>query len=134
MYKAVHEAVGGDNKEQFFCMIFPGTILAPEIYKFDYKNQAPKSPSVMANESKLVNKLFDACFITGADNGRSLPQMYQSALDMLTPKLNAKIAETKNHLRELLMPPPTPTTLETVLPPDIPYSRCFIACMTPIST
>ena len=43
--------------------------------------------------------------MTGADNGMTLPYQYRSALDMLTPKLNAKIAKAKNQLRELLLTP-----------------------------
>jgi hypothetical protein len=52
-----------------------------------------------------AGKLFDACHIAVGDNGRSLPQQYRSAIDMLTPKLNAKIAEAKNLLRRMLMTP-----------------------------
>lgn len=105
MYDKVNEVIGGDNKSQFFCMGIPGTSIAPEMYKYDYKNHEPKPPYVEANESRLVNKLFDACQVTGSDNGRSLAQQYQSAIDMLTPKLNGKIAEAKNLLRDLLMSP-----------------------------
>ncbi|MDR2343901.1 MAG: hypothetical protein LBD86_05155 [Spirochaetaceae bacterium] len=104
-YKAVDDVIGGDNNNQFFCMTLPGMAVVPENYSYDYKNHGPKPAVVMANESKLANKLFDACHMTGADNGRSLPQMYRTALDILTPKLNAKIAEAKTRLRELLMTP-----------------------------
>ena len=104
-YDEINKVIGGDNKNQFFCLSLPGTLLAPESFQFDYKNNAPKPPKVEANESRLVNKLFDACHISVGDNGRTLPQQYRSALDMLTPKLNAKIAEAKNLLRGLLMTP-----------------------------
>jgi hypothetical protein len=52
--------IGGDNKNQFFCLSLPGTLLAPESFRFDYKHNAPKPPKVEANESRRVNKLFDA--------------------------------------------------------------------------
>ena len=58
-----------------------------------------------ANESKLVNRLFDACKMTGSDNGRHLQTQYKSALDMLTPQLNGKLFDAKSRLRKVLMTP-----------------------------
>ncbi len=105
MYDKINEVLGGDNANQYFCMTFPGTILSPHTYSYDYKNNQVKPSSVEVNESRLGNKLFDPCNITGADNGRSLAQQYATALDMLTPKLNAKIQDAKNSLRSMLMTP-----------------------------
>lgn len=86
-------------------MTFPATLLAKESYEYDYKNGKAKPLTVEAKESRLANKMFDPCHITGADNGRSLAQQYSSALDMLTPKLNQKIQEAKTNLRDMLMSP-----------------------------
>jgi len=105
MYDKINEVLGGDNANQYFCMTFPGTILSPHTYSYDYQNNQPKPPAVEANESRLANKLFDPCHITGADNGRSLAQQYSTSLDMLTPKLNSKIQEAKSNLRSMLMTP-----------------------------
>ena len=105
MYDKINEVLGGDNANQYFCMTFPGTILSPHTYSYDYQNNQPKPPAVEANESRLANKLFDPCHITGADNGRSLAQQYSTAIDMLTPKLNSKIQEAKSNLRSMLMTP-----------------------------
>ena len=105
MYNSINEVLGGDNPNKYFCMTFPGTILSPHTYSYDYQNNVPKPPAVEANESRLANKLFDPCHITGADNGRSLAQQYSTALDMLTPKLNAKMQDAKNNLRNMLMTP-----------------------------
>lgn len=105
MYEKINDVLGGDNANQYFCMTFPGTILTPESYSYDYKHNQTKPPTVEANESKLANKLFDPCHITGSDNGRSLAQQYKTALDMLTPKLLSKIQESKNSLRNILMTP-----------------------------
>ena len=105
MYDKINEVLGGDNANQYFCMTFPGTILSPHTYSYDYQNNQPKPPAVEANESRLANKLFDPCHITGADNGRSLVQQYSTAIDMLTPKLNSKIQEAKSNLRSMLMTP-----------------------------
>lgn len=102
-YKQIDLAIGGDNPKQFFCLILPGQALTAEDYAYDYKNHAPKGPVVEANESKLANKMFDPCRITAGDNGTTLPYQYRTALDMLTPKLNAKVAKAKNELRQLLM-------------------------------
>lgn len=105
MYDKINEVIGGDNANQYFCMTFPATLLAKESYEYDYKNGKAKPLTVEAKESRLANKMFDPCHITGADNGRSLAQQYSSALDMLTPKLNQKIQEAKTDLRDMLMSP-----------------------------
>lgn len=54
---------------------------------------------VEANESRLANKLFDPCRVTGGDNGMTLPYQYRSALDTLTPKLNEKSQKRKSTAR-----------------------------------
>lgn len=105
IYDRIDSLIGGDNPSQFLCLTIPGQALAAEDFVYDYKNNAEKGPTVEANESRLANKLFDPCRMTGADNGMTLPYQYRSALDMLTPKLNAKIAKAKNQLRELLLTP-----------------------------
>lgn len=102
-YQQIDLAIGGDNPKQFFCLTLPGQALTAEDYAYDYKNHASKGPIVEANESKLANKMFDPCRITAGDNGTTLPYQYRTALDMLTPKLNAKVAKAKNELRQLLM-------------------------------
>lgn len=105
IYDKINGVLGGNNPNQFLCLTIPGQALSAEDFAYDYKNNAPKGPTVEANESRLANKLFDPCHITGADNGMTLPYQYRSALDMLTPKLNSKIAKAKNQLRELLLTP-----------------------------
>lgn len=103
VYEQINSVLGGTNPNQFLCLTIPGQALSAEDFTYDYKNNAPKGPTVEANESRLVNKLFDPCRMTGADNGLTLPYQYRSALDMLTPKLNAKVAAAKNQIRDLLM-------------------------------
>lgn len=105
MYDKINEVIGGDNANQYFCMTFPATLLAKESYEYDYKKGKAKPLTVEMKESRLANKMFDPCNITGADNGRSLAQQYSSALDMLTPKLNQKIQDAKTNLRDMLMSP-----------------------------
>ncbi len=104
-YDKINEVIGGDNNNQFFCMNFPATLVDAHSYSYDYKNNESKPPRIQQNESRLANKMFDPCQVTGADNGRSLAQQYMSALNMLTPKLNAKVQEAKNYLRDMLMTP-----------------------------
>ncbi len=104
-YEKINEVIGGDNNNQFFCMNFPATLVDAHSYSYDYKNNVSKPPRIQQNESRLANKMFDPCQVTGADNGRSLAQQYLSALNMLTPKLNAKVQEAKNYLRDMLMTP-----------------------------
>lgn len=80
------------NTNQYPCLTLPGTIINPEKYKYDLSGVKPAH--VKANESRLVNKLFDACFITGADNGKMLPNQYKTALSMLSPKLNKDLEQS----------------------------------------
>lgn len=105
LYNQIESVIGGENPNQFLCLTLPGQALTAKDFAYDYKNNAEKGPMVEANESRLANKLFDPCRITGGDNGMTLPYQYRSALDTLTPKLNEKIAKAKNQLRELLLTP-----------------------------
>lgn len=104
IYSKITDVIGGDNPNQYFCLTLPGTLLNPKDYSYDVGNEE-KPAHVKANESKLVNKLFDACFITAADNGRLLPNQYKTALSMLSPKLNRDLFEMKVQLRKVLMTP-----------------------------
>lgn len=103
VYQQIASVIGGDSPNQFLCLTIPGQALSAEDFTYDYKNNAPKGPVIEANESRLANKLFDPCRMVGSDNGLTLPYQYRTALDMLTPKLNSKVAKAKNQLRELLM-------------------------------
>ncbi len=101
IYDAVNDVIGGSNENQLFCMMMPGTALNAEDYEYDTQGKKPET--VAANESRLVNKLFDACHVTGSDNGLSLPNQFLSALNVLTPKLNPELARAKTTLRKMLM-------------------------------
>lgn len=103
IYDKIVDVIGGDDPHQYLCITLPGQALSAEDFAYDYKNNAPKGPTVEANESRLANKLFDPGHLVGADNGMTLPYQYRSALDTLTPKLNEKIAAAKTQLRELLL-------------------------------
>ena len=105
LYNQIESVIGGENPNQFLCLTLPGQALTAKDFAYDYKNKAEKGLMVEANESRLANKLFDPCRVTGGDNGMTLPYQYRSALDTLTPKLNEKIAKAKNQLRELLLTP-----------------------------
>lgn len=105
LYEEITSVIGASNPNQFFCMGLPGTLIDASQYTYDIENNEPKPPHVEANESKLVNKLFDACQMSASDNGRHLSSQYKTALDILTPKLNGKLFEAKTKLREVLMTP-----------------------------
>lgn len=111
LYDKITSVIGGNNPNQFFCMSLPGMQIDKNLYSYDIENNQPKPPLVEANESKLVNRLFDACKMTGSDNGRHLQTQYKSALDMLTPQLNGKLFDAKSKLRKVLM---TPTRIISV--------------------
>lgn len=103
LYGEINSVLGGANANQFLCLTIPGQALSAEDFTYDYKKNAAKGPIVESNESNLANKMFDPCTMTGADNGKTLAQQYRTALDMLSPKLNGKVANAKHALRELLM-------------------------------
>ena len=103
LYQQIVSVMGGDNPNQYFCLNLPGTLINAEEYTYDTNGEKPAH--VKANESKLVNKLFDACFVTAADNGKQLSNQYRTALNMLSPKLNKNLFEMKVQLRKVLMTP-----------------------------
>lgn len=103
IYNAISNAIGGSNANQFLCLQIPGTILYENDYAYDPSKNETKSRVIQVNESRLANKMFDPCRMTGSDNGFSLPYQYKTALDMLTPKINKDIAKYKNELRQLLL-------------------------------
>lgn len=105
LYEKITSVIGGNNPNQFFCMSLPGMQIDKNLYSYNIEENQPKPPLVEANESKLVNRLFDACTMTGSDNGRHLQTQYKSALDMLTPQLNGKLFDAKSKLRKVLMTP-----------------------------
>lgn len=105
LYNEITAVIGGNNPDQVFCMGLPGTLIDPDEYSYDIKNHEPKPAHVKANESKLANKLFDACFMTSSDNGRHLYTQYRTALNMLIPKMNGKLFEAKTKPRKALMTP-----------------------------
>lgn len=105
LYRQITSIIGGDNPNQFFCMGLPGTAIEPGQYSYMAGSGQQKPAMVEANESKLVNKLFDACRMTAADNGKHLHTQYKTSLDMLTPKLNSKLSKAKTELRKVLMTP-----------------------------
>lgn len=103
IYNGINNAIGGANPNQFITLMLPGIILNAKDYAYDYDSNAPKSVIVEQNESRLANKMFDPCRMTGSDNGFSLPYQYKAALDILTPKINKTLAEQKTRLRQLLI-------------------------------
>lgn len=105
LYQQITSVIGGDNPNQFFCMGLPGTVIEKNQYTYNVEGKEPKPAFVEANESKLVNKLFDACKMTASDNGRHLQTQYKTALDMLTPRMNGKLYDAKTKLRKVLMTP-----------------------------
>lgn len=122
IYEAVNEVIGGNNPDEQLCMTMPGTIINPQDYHYDTRFQKPFK--VQANESRLVNKLFDPVKITGSDNGRQLSTQFKSALNALTPKLNASLAEAKNELRQILSMP-TSYTLDDGTKITLSFQQLF---------
>ena len=128
LYDKINDVLGGTDANQFLCLTIPGQALSAEDFKYDYKKNATKGPTIEANESRLANKLFDPAKLTGADNGLTLPYQYRSALDVLSPKLNGKIAAAKNQLRELLLTE-YPYEFKDGVEKNTLYKRFSSACM-----
>lgn len=103
LHKEISGVLGGTNPNQYLCLTMPGTIINPE--KFKYDTSGIKPAHVKANESKLANKLFDACFVSAGDNGKKLSNQYKTALSMLSPKMNRELFALKNRLRTVLRSP-----------------------------
>lgn len=105
IYDAINDVLGGTDPQQMLCLTIPGTVLDKESYVYDTRFEKPIK--VAANESRLTNKLFDVTKVAGSDNGRQLSSQFVSALDTLTPKVNTKLMEAKDQIREMLKMPVT---------------------------
>ena len=105
IYDAINDALGGTDPQQMLCLTIPGTVLDKDFYVYDTRFEKPIK--VAANESRLTNKLFDVTKVAGSDNGRQLSRQFVSALDTLTPKVNTKLMEAKDQIREMLKMPVT---------------------------
>lgn len=103
IYDAINDVLGGTDPQQMLCLTIPGTVLDKESYVYDTRFEKPIK--VAANESRLTNKLFDVTKVAGSDNGRQLSSQFVSALDTLTPKVNTKLMEAKDQIREMLKMP-----------------------------
>lgn len=102
-YDKINEVIGGSNPDEKLCLLLPGIALNKKDFEYDYLHNAEKGPVVSANESRLANKLYDPYDLVGADNGKTLDRQYRSALNLLSPRLNAIIVNAKNDLRRFLM-------------------------------
>jgi len=106
LYEKISSVIGGTSEDQYLCLTLPGTIINSKDFEYNDTDENVEKPAhVKANESRLVNKLFDACFVAGGDNGKLLPNQYKTALSMLSPQLNRELYELKSRLREVLMTP-----------------------------
>ena len=105
IYDQINNVLGGTNGDQMLCLTIPGTVLDKKTFEYDTRFEKPFK--VAANESRLANKLFDVTKVTGSDNGRQLSRQFLSALDMLSPKINSQLMDTKDDLRGMLKLPAT---------------------------
>lgn len=87
LYEKITDVTGGNNPNQFFCVGLPGTAIDTSHYTYDLESSAPKPLHVTANESKLVDKLFDACYTGASDDGGHLQTLHRDAPDIFTPKM-----------------------------------------------
>lgn len=122
IYKQIDDVIGGTNPNEMFCMSMPGMILNPADYNYDTRFEKPFK--VAANESRLVNKLYDPVRVVGSDNGRLLATQYKTALDSLTPKINRILIQAKNELRKMLKMPTT-YTLDDGTTIQLPFQQLF---------
>jgi hypothetical protein len=100
IYNQIKDVFGGNNPNQVFCMLSPGTILDPGSYAYDISGMKPAR--VQEAESELVNGLFDVAQITGSGNGRHLATQFLMSLNNLVPRFDGNLAKAKNALRDLL--------------------------------
>lgn len=122
IYKQIDDVIGGANPNEMFCLSMPGMVINPSDYSYDTRFEKPFR--VAANESRLVNKLYDPARIVGSDNGRLLATQFKSALDSLTPKINRILIEAKNELRKMLTMPTT-YTLDDGTTIQMPFQQLF---------
>ncbi|VXC06217.1 hypothetical protein [Curtobacterium sp. 8I-2] len=99
----LNQVLGGNNPNQYFMMTVPGTILDPSEYAYDVTKAKPVV--VAANESRLVDQLFDVTTVSPAPNGQRLSSQFLQALSVLVPKFDPMMPRIKNKLRAYLHSP-----------------------------
>lgn len=99
----LNQVLGGNNPNQFFMMTVPGTILDPTEYAYDVTK--PKPAVITANESRLVDQLYDIATVSPAPNGQRLSTQFLQALSVLIPKFDPMMPRVKNQLRAYLHSP-----------------------------
>lgn len=122
IYKEINDVIGGTNPNELFCMSMPGMVINPDDYTYDTRFTKPFK--VAANESRLVNKLYDPAKVVGSDNGRLLATQFKTALDSLTPKINRILIQAKNELRKMLTMQ-TSYTLDDGTNITMPFQQLF---------
>lgn len=103
IYNQLMQVLGGTNPNQYFTMLYPGTMLNAASYAFDTTRAKPEI--VAAAESLLVDRLYDVAKVTGAPNGERLSNQYLQALSVLVPKFDPMMPYMKNMLRGYINSP-----------------------------
>ena len=91
IYKQITDVIGGNNPNQIFCMLMPGTVLDKTTYEYDL--QKPKTSLVQDAESELADQIFDICQITAGNSGKLLSEQYLMALSNFIPPIDLKLEE-----------------------------------------
>jgi hypothetical protein len=99
IYEQINEVIGGNDENQIFTMMLPGTLLNPADFSVGSKTD------IELRSSRLANALLDVCEVAAGHNGRSLPDQFRSALANLLPQLNPKVEKMRRTLRDRLKQP-----------------------------
>jgi hypothetical protein len=124
IYTKINDVIGGSNPNQFFTLLFPGTLLNAK----DYSKPPSIDSDILLRSSLLANSLFDPCEVTAAGNGRMLHDQYGTALGTLIPKLNPKIEALRKKLRDALS-----VKISATLPDGTPFSGTKLALLTKLT-
>lgn len=103
IYDQLMTVFGGDNPNQYFTMLMPGTNLNQSSYAYDTSQVKPQL--VAAAESLLVDQMFDIAQVTGSSNGQRVSDQYMQALSVLVPNFNKVMPVMKNTVRGYLNSP-----------------------------
>lgn len=101
IYNQINEFIGGNDPNQIFTMLMPGSNLNQTTYEYDTTGTKPSL--VAGAESQLADRMFDVANVSLTSNGEMVSEQYLAALNALVPKLNQDLEKVRNKLRGLLL-------------------------------
>jgi hypothetical protein len=101
LYNAFADVFGNQNPQQLFSLVWPGTILDYETYKFDAGANEPVPPLVEIAQSVLFDTFYPIAPVTQPD-GTRVSDRYRQVISALAAKPNERLIDMQREIRQRL--------------------------------